>query len=518
MKKAIAVFDIGMTNKKVAVYDEGLRMLDSVARTFPPLPVGDEALPAHDLPGMEEWFLDTLAAFGRKYAIGAIAVATHGATFVLVGADGKPCAPCLLYTHEPGPEFQERFYAMAGARIGAASDARERLQEVTGTPDLSAMINPAKGLFFMKERFPREFEGAATVLAYPQYWGYRLTGKAAAEGTYMCCHTYLWDWKRERYSAVAEALGVERKMPSPLRSSWEVLGKLKPELAARTGLSPDTIVTMGIHDSNASLLPHIAKRRGRDFILNSTGTWCVLMHPQERFGFEASELGKVVFFNRSALMKPVKTAIFLGGMEYETWSKLIEATSGQKALDPGALAYPGLLESKGAFILPEVVPGSGQFPGSRPRAVEDGREYALDDIKSGKAVPAFMRDGRKAMAVLDASLVIQTTVALERAGRKPGADIFTEGGFRRNADYNALLAAALPGNPAYLTDISEATAFGAAMTAAVALRGGSPAAEFEKVSEAFDVEYKSVAPMAGIDGFDAYRRAWMAALLGGAKR
>ena len=60
-------------------------------------------------------------------------------------------------------------------------------------------------------------------------------------------------------------------MPFPLRDSWDVLGKLKPELARRCGLSSEVIVTMGIHDSNASLLPHLAKRKGRDFILNSTG-------------------------------------------------------------------------------------------------------------------------------------------------------------------------------------------------------------------------------------------------------
>lgn len=509
MKKAIAVIDIGMTNKKVAVFDEDLRMLDSAARTFEPIEVGADRLPAHDLGGMEEWFLSRLAEFGRAYEIRAIAVTTHGATMVLVGADGAPCAPCLLYTHEPGPAFHERFYRLAGAR--------ERLQEVTGTPDLSAMINPAKGLLFLKERFPEEFARANFVLSYPQYWGYRLTGRAAAESTYMCCHTYLWDWLRERYSSVAEILGIAAKMPSPLRPSWDVLGTLKPQLAARTGLSPATIVTMGIHDSNASLLPHIAKRAGADFILNSTGTWCVLMHPQERYGFEPGELGKVVFFNRSAFMKPVKTAIFLGGMEYETWSKLIESTSGRKAPEPGAFAYASLFSEASAFILPEVVPGSGQFPGSKARAVESGREYTLDDIKSGRSVPPFMRDARKAMAVLDASLVVQTIVALGRDGLKPGADVFTEGGFRRNADYNALLAAALPANRAYLTDIAEATSFGAAMTAAAALSGraGGESGWLAEIAGKFDVDYKPVTPMRGVEAFEGYRRAWLG-LAGGA--
>src|SRR5512133_4185289 len=142
MEKAIAVIDIGMTNKKIALFDEKLRMLDSSSRGFAPLMV--DGIPAHDLAGMEEWFLDALAKSEARHPIGAIAVTTHGATMVCVGADGNPCAPCFLYTHEPGPDFQERFYRMAG-------DKRE-LQTSTGTPPLSAMINPAKGIFFLKER------------------------------------------------------------------------------------------------------------------------------------------------------------------------------------------------------------------------------------------------------------------------------------------------------------------------------------------------------------------------------
>jgi sugar (pentulose or hexulose) kinase len=499
MDKAIAVIDIGMTNKKVALYDRGLRMLDSVSRTFDPVML--DGLETHDLEGMEAWFLDALADFGRRFPIGAIAVTTHGATMVCVGEDGARCAPCVYYTYEPGSEFQERFYALVG-------DRRE-LQASTGTPPLSAMINPSKGLFFLKERYPEEFARAKVVLNYPQYWGFRLTGETGSEGTYTGCHSYLWDWKGGRYSSVAGALGIAGKLPFPLRDSWDVLGRIKAEIAERTGLPRDVVVTMGIHDSNASLLPHLAKRRGRDFILNSTGTWCVLMHPQDEFGFEADELGKIVFFNRSAYNKPVKTAIFLGGMEYEAWTRAIGSCcgleAGERLGEPEASDYRAVIRDASEFILPELVPGSGQFPGSMPRAVQGGREYALVDVESGRSVPGFFKDEKKALAALNLSLAFQTIVALERAGLGKGTDVFTEGGFRRNAGYNAILAAALGGR-AYLTDISEATAFGAAMTAQAALEGIEPGA----LGDRFDIDYKQVRPMEGLGDLEGYRAAWLA--------
>lgn len=499
MTDAIAVLDIGMTNKKVVLYSTELSMIAEKKRVFPPLM--RDGLETHNLAAMEEWFLQILQEYSREFAIKAIAVTTHGATFVCTDEKGNPVAPCIYYTHEPSREFHDRFFSLAGER--------KALQATTGTPDFSALINAAKGIFFLQERYPEEFASARWILPYPQYWGMRLTGKPSAEGTYIGCHTFFFDWHREDYSSVADALGIRDRLPSPIRQAWDVLGTIDPEIAARTGLSPHTPVTLGIHDSNASILPHLASSGGRDFVLNSTGTWCVLMHPVERYGFEADELGKVVFFNRSAWNTPIKTAIFLGGKEYETWIQRIstlQRKTPQELPQPNKEDYERVLREKKCFILPEIVPGSGQFPGSIARAVEDGTQYPLSTIEEGKNVPRFLRDPRTAQAVLNISIVLQTEVALHRTGIQHHADILTEGGFRNNGDHNRLLASAFPENSVYLTDLQEATSFGAAMTALVALKGIDPVA----LSRFIHIEKALVPPLLPPTAMDAYRNAWRA--------
>ncbi len=484
-----------MTNKKVAVYGEDLAQLEAEYRIFPPLMA--DGLRSHDLAGMEEWFLERLAAAAAKYPIRAIAVTTHGASFVCVGKDGKPCLPCVLYTEEPGEAFHERFYSLFGKP--------EELQARTGTPSFKAMINPAKGILFAKESFPESFAKTKSLLQYPQYWGFRLTGKAGAEGTYVGCHSYLWDWKAGRWSEVAEKLGIVGKMPARIGNSWDVLGAVSAEVAARTGLAPGVLVTMGIHDSNSSLLPHFAKKGPEGFILNSTGTWCVIMNPVREYGFAPEELGKVVFFNQSAFLTPVKTAIFLGGLEFETWSRLLMEMNGRTELPPFDKAlYDRVLERRSLFVLPEIVAGSGQFPGSEPRVVDGGKAYSLEGMRAGRAAPPSFRNYEEGIAALRISLAIQTLVALERAGIDGTKELFIEGGFRKNEAYNALLSAALPGNKVSLTDMAEATALGAAMTAKMALTG-------KKLSELagdFAVEYKEV-PKADFPAFGAYRDAWL---------
>ncbi len=484
-----------MTNKKVAVYDDALNQIEAEYKNFPPVMV--DGLQTHDLAGMEAWFLERLASAAKRFPIKAIAVTTHGATFACVGDDGKPCVPCVFYTEEPGDAFHERFYGLFGSP--------EDLQAKTGTPYFKAMINPAKGILFAKERFPAEFASTKLLLQYPQYWGYRLTGKAGAEGTYVGCHSYLWDWTESRWSDVAVKLGIADKMPAELKNSWDILGTVSPEIAAKTGLSKGVVVTMGIHDSNSSLLPHFAKKGEMGFILNSTGTWCVIMNPVREYGFKADELGKVVFFNQSAFKTPVKTAIFLGGMEFETWSKLLMDLNGRTDFPPfDKPLYDELLEKKDLFVLPEIVAGSGQFPGSKPRVVEGGKAYAFEDIRSGKSVPPSFRDYEKGIAALRTSLAIQTLVAFERAGMDGTKEVFTEGGFRKNEAYNALLSAALPGNKVALTNIAEATAFGAAMTAKMALTGKKLA----DLADDFSVEYQEV-PKLAFPAFAAYKEAWV---------
>jgi sugar (pentulose or hexulose) kinase len=513
MEYAIAVIDIGMTNKKVAVYDSGLRQLEARYRSFPPLMARGESggaeFEAHDLDAMEAWFAEELRGLAAKYPIKALAVSTHGATFVCVGKDGKAALPCVYYTYEPASaggaaDFHERFYA----RFGTAQE----LQARTGTPAFKAMINPAKGIFFAQEQFPEGFKKVAAILPYPQYWGCRLTGKAGTECTYMGCHTYLWDQIDGRLSQVAQGLGIAPLLPGAPGKPQDVLGQVSAEAAAKTGLGRDTIVTMGIHDSNASLLPHFAKKGAArtDFVLNSTGTWCVVMNPVEQYGFAPDELGKVVFFNISAFGTPVKTAIFLGGQEFETWSKLLMAAHGRKDF-PGYAEdrYRALLEEAGCFLLPELVPGSGQFPHSRARVVENGREWFFEDIaqavqSGGGELPPCFKNYEKGFAVLITGLVMQTLVALERAGVQPGAEVFTEGGFRKNEAYNRLLASALPDNRVFLTDIPEATALGAAMTAKMALTGNGLA----ELADDFEVEYQPVSK-ADFPGLAGYRAAWM---------
>jgi L-fuculokinase len=488
MSSHIAVFDIGKTNKKLLIYDENLKLIDTARGQFPEYTEGEVHL--EPVEEMTEWYLDRLSDFSAVYNIRAVSVATQGATAVCVKKDGTMAVPPIAYTTEPGENFHKRFYE----RFGGI----EKIHRTTATVPMGDFLNIAQLLAYYQETCPADFNRTEAILGFPQYFGYVLTGKAGAEPTYMGCHTLLWEHANNRWSYIAEGLGVLDKLPKRLSKSWDILGTITPEIRKRTGLPEDTVVTMGIHDSNASLLPYLVKMNDK-MVLNSTGTWCAVMHPADSIAFDEDEIGKVVYYNLDIHARPVKTSIFLGGLEFEAWSEELKKINGKTDIPPfEPKLYKEAAAERCCFILPTIVQGSGQFPDSEARVVENEKTFTFADVQNGK-FPGFFRDYNKSMAVLNLSIAAQTKVAMERVGLRNGMPIFTEGGFQKNPDYNALLTGMYPDSRVYLSNLSEATAFGAALLGKAALDKKDPL----DLGGFFEIEQREVKKfnVAGLPGY-----------------
>ncbi len=142
-----------------------------------------------------------------------------------------------------------------------------------------------------------------------------------------------------------------RALFPPLRGAAEVLGPVLPAVAAATGLAPETPVLCGIHDSNASLVPHLDAPQPRAVL--STGTWMIVMAlgGQQRPLDPARDL----LINVNARGAPVPTARYMAGREFD------EITQGQ-IVTPDEAALSRVLAS-GVMALPSLHPETGPFPG-----------------------------------------------------------------------------------------------------------------------------------------------------------
>ncbi|WP_088342584.1 MULTISPECIES: FGGY-family carbohydrate kinase [Rhodomicrobium] len=343
----IAVIDIGKTNAKVAVIDPA-RLTEISLRTKPNIVRRDGPYPHYDIDGLWAFILDALAGLNREGGIDAITVTAHGATCALLDSEGGLALPVLDYEHDGPEDFAAEYGALRS------------LFAETGSPRLPLGLNLAAQIFWQERRFPDAFRNVSAIVMYPQYWGFRLTGTAAGEVTSLGSHTDLWCPARRDYASLVDRLGW-RRLFAPLRAANDRLGTIRPDIAAATGLRADTPVYCGIHDSNASLLPHLLSRRP-PFSVVSTGTWVVAM----TVGGTGARLDpeRDTLINVNALGEPVPSARFMGGREFAILTDALDAG----CTDEDVAAVLG----KRTFLLPSVQTGCGPFPRRKAEWVCDG--------------------------------------------------------------------------------------------------------------------------------------------------
>jgi sugar (pentulose or hexulose) kinase len=414
----IAVLDLGKTNAKIALVDLQTRAEVDVA-TRPNTVLPGPPFAHFDTEGHWAFFLAGLQRLHRDHGVDAIAVTTHGACAALLAADGSLAAPVIDYEEPALEEFRSDYAAL-----------RPPFSE-TGAPHLPLGLNIGAQIHWQFRRDPGLAARVAHLVTWPQYWGFRLTGKLATDVTSLGCHTDLWNPHRGEFSGLVATLGLTGKIAPALRSG-DVLGTVTAEIAAATGLPPDTPVACGIHDSNASLLPHLIARRGA-FSVVSTGTWVIVMSIGGRQ--VTLDPARDTLVNVNARGAPVPSARFMGGREYE----LIRAGRAPVA---GAADAARVLKD-GLMLLPAVVPDCGPFPGRQARWT-----------------PSEPQDDAAREVALGYYLALMTAECLALTGGAGPAII--EGPFARNGFFLDMLAAATA-QPVLASASQTGTAIGAAL-------------------------------------------------------
>ena len=415
---AIAVLDVGKTNAKAILLDEAGDVLAQRSRPCAVLP--GPPYPQLDLDGTWAW---AVSVAGRARGTGARGFDRAGGARGRRRADGGRPAGA----------------AGAGLRASGARGDRPRARgrcstrsPLTASPVLPLGLCLGAQLLWQQRSFPDAFARASEFLLLPQYWAWRLSGVKATEVTSLGAHTHLWRPGERRFSGLVERCGWAGLFP-PMRRAWESLGPVTPELAAATGLPPDCRVLAGIHDSNASWLPHLVAREP-PFTVLSTGTWVIAMAAGA--ALDRLDPAADMLANVDARGDPVPTARFMGGRE-------LELVAGADGLQAEATPTDVMaVIATGAMALPAFVAGSGPFLGRRGEILGD---------------PGPQPARRAALGALYAALVVD--VMLDRLG--DDGPIVVEGGFQRNAAFCGLLAALRPGQSVHATSDPSGTARGA---------------------------------------------------------
>jgi sugar (pentulose or hexulose) kinase len=205
-------------------------------------------------------------------------------------------------------------------------------------------------------------------------------------------------------------------------------------MSAKIGLARPVPVYCGIHDSNASLLPHLGRHEA-PFAVVSTGTWVVIFAVGGDLGHLDSKRDTLA--NVDSLGRAVPSARFMGGREFEL------LTRGQGTATPEAISR---VVEEPIFMTPSVVPGCGPFPDAEHRVVNASNTLSADETYVA--------------ASLYVALMTKACLDLTRAA----GPIIVEGPFARNALYAEALSKAI-GRSVIAVSSSTGTSVGAALLA-----------------------------------------------------
>ena len=260
MKRYYLAVDIGTTNWKAAVFDEGGAMV-SIART-PTVTYQDESgnscYCAQEIwNAVSELCRSAQAQAGVRVA--AVSVASVAEAVVAVDRQGNVQGDVITWFDRRSFRQAERLKDELGA---------EYLYSVTGLD-----VNPIFSLptiLWIREIQPEVYEKTWKWLQIADYILFRLSGKAVTDYT-LASRTLVFDVAKNQWSdEILNAVDVPKDMLPDVLESGTVLGHVTAQAAQETGLPADAKVVVGGNDHPCGSVA--AGILGAKKILDSSGT------------------------------------------------------------------------------------------------------------------------------------------------------------------------------------------------------------------------------------------------------
>jgi L-fuculokinase len=409
----IAIFDIGKTNKKVFLLDEGYHVVweDSVVLGASTDEDGD---PCEDLQLLAQWVYGNVAVLDnlKDFEVRAVNFATYGASFVHIAKARLPVTPLYNYLKPYPDSLLKKFYKTYGG------ESNFSLQ--TASPVLGS-LNSGLQLYRIKQEQPDCFSEIEYSLHLPQYLSFLFTGQAFSDLTSIGCHTNLWDFNRHTYHEWVSREGILNKL-APIAASSSVWPIEQP---VGTTFTDIPLAGVGLHDSSAALIPYLETLH-EPFALISTGTWCITLNPFNQAPLTADELKKDCLCYLDYQGRPVKASRLFAGYEHE---QQVLRLADEYHKSP---AYAATVDFD-----PDCIT---RLQGNPPSSFEQAYHLLVHNIIDKQ--------------------VASTRLVLKDTGVR---HLYVDGGFANNQVYMHLLARAFPEMEVYAAVVPQATALGAAL-------------------------------------------------------
>ena len=310
-----------------------------------------------------------MRAAGARNGLGlsGIGVDTWGVDFGLFGADGSLVDNPRHYRDARNNGILDKLFAAV---------PRQEVFAHTGIQFMQ--INSLCQLYAAKLSGASALPVVSRLLMMPDIFNYWLTGVGKAELT-IASTSQMYNPAKRRWAAeLVEKLGLPASILPEIVPPGTLLGPIRPEVAAATGLAPDTPVFATASHDTASAVAAVPAQ-GADWCYISSGTWSLMgveldepvMNEQalaENLTNEVGAEGRIRLLKNIAGMWPLqecRRAWAREGHEY-TYGELAEmaeeAAPFSAVIDPDAFLEPGRMPER----IAEYCKSTGQAPPDQP--------------------------------------------------------------------------------------------------------------------------------------------------------
>ncbi|HWR99447.1 MAG TPA: FGGY family carbohydrate kinase, partial [Prolixibacteraceae bacterium] len=432
MIQVIAVFDIGKTNKKLLLFDNSFKVVYQEEQKFPVI-VDEDGFECDDIDLITSWIakrLEELIIRG-EYELVAVNFSTYGASLMFLDESGNRLTPVYNYLKDVPSSISENLFAEYGGK--------DEFCRKTASPALGMLLNSGIQMLWLQREKPEVFKKVRSILHFPQYLSYKLTGEIVSEPTSIGCHTFMWDFDRMNYHRWISDKGFA--LPVPITNDI-----VFPAVIHGQQIKVGT----GIHDSSASLAPYL-KGSSAGFILVSTGTWCISMNPFNKEPLTAAQLEKDCLCYLSPDKAQVKSSRLFMGHFHEVWA---EKLAQLYKVDAGSYKSVKMDDALISRILAKF-PDPVYFPAGK-ESFEDGLQNAdLSVFESYTEAYAKL--------VIDLTVLCVEAIQLVIPENDETELLYISGGFARNSTFVELLKRHFPGKKVLISEIDNSSALGAAL-------------------------------------------------------
>ena len=300
---------------------------------------------------------------------------------------------------------------------------------------------------WLRENESANFAKVRKIIMPKDYINYKLTGRIATDAS-DAAGTMMLDVPNRKWSeALLAKVGLSADLLPEVLESVDIVGKVKPDLAAELGLSPETLVIAGGADNSCAAIGNGAAQAGQTIIsIGTSGTVVTMLDavPKNITGdvhlFNYSYPGK--FYAMGCMLCAGESLNWLRGIvqvnDFDEFNSLAEQSS------PGA---------GGIIFLPYLFGERCPYPNPAAKGMFFGLSNTTTRADMVRAVMEGVAYNVRAMYDLVAPFT-------------PITDICITGGGAKSDIWGRIIASAL-NSPITVLNIEEGPAFGAALIAGV---------------------------------------------------